>query len=127
MNGYSGADQSRDLLSNRVAVVVAFWVPALILVASGFLAMSQTWRTALWTVALTTMGVACVANALRCGRVHCYATGPFFLLAALMALLYGLGIARLGSHGWNLIGTAVLIGAVVFCWLPEAFLGRYRR
>jgi hypothetical protein len=32
------------------------------------------------------MGVACIVNALRCGRVHCYLTGPFFLLMAVIAL-----------------------------------------
>lgn len=29
-----------------------------------------------WPAALTFMGVACLLNARRCGRVHCYVTGP---------------------------------------------------
>ena len=55
------------------------------------------------TVALATMGVACIVKALRCGRVHYYLTGPFFLLMALIALSYGLGILHLSGNGWNLL------------------------
>ena len=72
------------------------------------------------------MGVACIANALRCGRVHCYLTGPFFLLMAPAALSYGLGILRLGGNGWNLLGLITLIGAHALGCLPEMFLGKYR-
>jgi len=72
------------------------------------------------------MGVACIMNALRCGRVHCYLTGPFFLLMALVALSYGLGILRLGKNGWNLLGLITLIGAIALWCLPEMFLGKYR-
>jgi hypothetical protein len=72
------------------------------------------------------MGVACIVNALRCGRVHCYLTGPFFLLMALIALSYGLGILHLGANGWNLLGLMTLIGAIALGCLPEMFLGKYR-
>ena len=73
------------------------------------------------------MGIACTANAARCGRVHCYVTGPFFLLMAVVSLLYGLGVLPLGGHGWSLLGLIILVGSVAFCCLPELFLGKYRR
>jgi len=47
------------------------------------------------------MGVACLLNALRCGRTHCYVTGPFFLILAGVALLYRIGILPLGARGWS--------------------------
>ena len=72
------------------------------------------------------MGAACIANARRCGRVHCYLTGPFFLVMALVALFYGLGILPLGRNGWNLIGLTILIGAIALCCLPELLFGKYR-
>lgn len=72
------------------------------------------------------MGVACIVNALRCGRVHCYLTGPFFLVTAIVALSYGLGILRLGGNGWNLLGLITLIGASALWCLPEMFAGKYR-
>ena len=34
-------------------------------------------------------GLACVANVTRCGRRHCYFTGPLFLLAAVHNALKG--------------------------------------
>jgi hypothetical protein len=72
------------------------------------------------------MGMACIANALRCGRVHRYLTGPFFFLTALVALSYGLGILHLGRNSWNLLGLITLVGAIGLWCLPEMFLGRYR-
>lgn len=81
----------------------------------------------LWPVVLTFMGVACLLNARGCGRLHCYFTGPFFLLMAAVALLYGLDLIPLGPHGWNILGLILLIGGVGLCCGPEFFLGRYRR
>jgi hypothetical protein len=117
---------SRDLLSNRLLTAFVYWLPALGLIASGFFEIGQGWRTAIWTAALTIMGVGCIANALRCGRVHCYVTGPFLLVMAIVAVLYGLGVLPFGQDGWNALGLVVLIGAVVSYWLPERFFGKYR-
>ncbi len=116
---------SRDILSNVWQTALLFWLPILVLLASGFFPIGQTWRTVVWVAALSIMSASCVANALRCGRVHCYATGPFFLAMAIVALLYGLSVIPLGTDGWNFIGAAVLIGALILCCLPEALLGRY--
>ena len=60
-------------------------------------------------------------------RSHCYLTGPFFLLMALVALSYGLDILRLGGNGWNLLGLITLIGAIALWCLPEMLLGKYRK
>jgi hypothetical protein len=65
------------------------------------------------------MGVACLLNVRRCGRTHCYFTGPFFLVLAAMGLLYGLGVLPLGARGWSTLSLALVIGSVVI-------LGRYR-
>jgi len=119
--------KSRDILSSRGRVFLLYWLPAIAIVVAGAPAISGGWRTVVWTVALATMGVACIANALRCGRVHCYLTGPFFLLMALIALSYGLGILHLGGNGWNLLGLMTLIGAIALWCLPEMFLGKYRQ
>lgn len=118
---------SRDFLSNVPLTAMLFWLPIIALFVSGFFQIGLGGRAAVWVVALATMGASCVVNAFRCGRVHCYATGPFFLGMATVALLYGLGVTPFGRNGWNFIGAAVLIGALILCCLPEAFLGRYRR
>jgi len=119
--------KSRDVLSSRWRVFILYWLPAIAIVIAGAHTISSGWRTVVWTVALATMGVACIVNALRCGRVHCYLTGPFFLLMGLVALSYGLGILHLGENGWNLLGLITLIGAITLWYLPEMFLGKYRQ
>ena len=113
--------------ASRWRVFILYWLPAIAIVAAGAPAISSAWRTVVWTVALATMGVVCIVNALRCGRVHCYLTGPFFILIALVALSYGLDILRLGGNGWNLLGLIALIGAIALWCLLEMFLGKYRK
>jgi len=83
-------------------------------------------RTAVWTASLVVLGTACLINAARCGRVHCYLTGPFFLVMSGVTLLYGIGVLPIGNHGWNLIGMTILVGTAILCCLPELVLGKYR-
>jgi hypothetical protein len=125
MKSKSTNNASRDILSNVWQTALLFWLPIIVLIVSGFIPIGQALRTVVWVAALSVMGTSCVVNALRCARVHCYATGPFFLAMAVVALLYGLSVIPLGKDGWNFIGGAVLIGALVLCCLPEALLGRY--
>lgn len=120
------AANKSDILSNPLLSFVLYCLPVIAIVASGFAHVSQAWRTGVWTAALGIMGGACIVNAARCKRTHCYLTGPFFLLMALGALLYGMGVIPLGANGWNLIGMTTLIGAIVLCCLPEMLFGKYR-
>ncbi len=119
--------RSRDILSNPVLSFVLFWLPAMAIIITGSSAFGGGWRTIVWPAALGIMGVGCLANARRCGRVHCYVTGPFFLAMAGVTLLYGLGVLNLGDKGWSLIGLTILIGAILLCCLSEMFFGRYRK
>jgi hypothetical protein len=96
------------------------------MIVAGNSVFNNVWRTAVWAIALATMGTACVANAFRCGRTHCYLTGPFFLLMTLVTLLYGLGVIQLGRNGWNLIALTTVLGAIALSCLPEIVLGKYR-
>ena len=127
MGSGSTTSKSRDILSSPWRAFAVFWLPAIAIVVAGSSAVSSSWRTIVWTVALGTMGAACIVNALRCRRVHCYITGPFFLAMALVTLLYGLGVVSLCRNSRNLIGLTILIGAVVLWCLPEMFLGKYRK
>ena len=127
MKSDSKTCESRDILSSRWRVFMLYWLPAIAIVVAGAPAISNGWRTVVWTAGLAIMGMACIVNALRCGRVHCYLTGPFFLLMAFAALSYGLGILHLGGSGWNLLGLITLIGAITLFCLPEMLLGKYRK
>ena len=78
-----------------------------------------------WPLALLFMGLACLYNARRCNRTHCYFSGPFFLIMALLSLLYGLGILDLGKRGWSGLSLTLLIGTVMLVCVPEWLLGKY--
>ncbi len=82
-------------------------------------------KTVLWTTSLGFMGVACLVNASRCGRIHCFFTGPFFIVGAVASLGYGLGLLPLGPSGWKWIGDVTIVGAIVLTFVPELVLGRY--
>jgi hypothetical protein len=120
-----GTEKS-DLLSRPFLSFILFCLPAIAIVASGYQHVPWAWRTGIWTVALIVMGTACIANAARCRRMHCYVTGPFFLLMALGTLFYGAGVIHLGANGWNLIGMTTLIGAIILTCLPDLLFGKYR-
>ncbi len=76
----------------------------------------------LWTVAFA-MGASCVANAWRCGRLHCYVTGPLLVLAALWSLLSAVGVESLHPNVLSL----VVLGIAELAFLAEIPFGRYTR
>lgn len=121
----SATRKSRDILSRPLGAFLVFCLPAAAMIVAGGSWFADGWRAVIWTVALSAMGIGCVVNAVRCKRVHCYLTGPFFLLMAVVTVLYGLGVVPLGRHGWSVIGAAVVVGAIVLCCLPETLYGRY--
>jgi len=114
----------RDFLCKGPSACL-LWCAPWIAFALGF-SVPPALRTVLWATSLAVMGVACLINASRCGRVHCRFTGPFFILGAFTSLGYGLGLVPLGPAGWSWIGLGIIIGAIGFTWIPELFLGRYR-
>ncbi|HEY6483547.1 MAG TPA: hypothetical protein VIY54_08455 [Steroidobacteraceae bacterium] len=103
---------------------LTFGIPAAILLVSP--SIGTRYLVIVWPVLLTFMGVACLLNARRCGRTHCYMTGPFLLILAGVALIYGIGILPLGARGWSTLSATFAIGGVVLCCVPELLLGRYR-
>ena len=98
------------------------WGSALVvLIAGGYWVSAQSW---LWFAGFLLAGVACVANAARCGRRHCYFTGPLFLLMAIYVALTGLHLVPNDSHH---IFADVVVAVVVLACLSEHVLGRYRQ
>jgi hypothetical protein len=67
------------------------------------------------------MGTLCLLNASRCGRIHCYFTGPFFILGAVTSLGYGIGLLPLGPSGWKWIRNITIIGAIVLSCIRNSF------
>ncbi len=111
-----------DWVGTQRTFLLAWGVPVLMLV--GAIGVEPSLRALVWFLGLAWMGVACVANAVRCGRTHCYFTGPFFFVMACFALLDGLD---LGPEGWSWLGLGLVMGTLGLRWLSEALWGPYRK
>jgi hypothetical protein len=116
----------RDLVQKPDALILLWGLPPAIMLLSVCCAGSGWIVTITWTLSLAVMGGACLINARGCGRMHCYFTGPFFLLGAMGSLTYGVHLLPLGPHGWQYLGAVLLVGAGLFSFAPEWLWGRYR-
>ncbi len=121
-----GSAAAQPDLTGRKVERFVFWQLPLIVFAAGSFG-GTLWHTTLWTTALAVAGTACIINAARCGRLHCYFTGPFFLLGAVVTLTYGLGVLPLGPSRWGAIGLVVAVGSCFFFFVPEWRWGKYVR
>jgi hypothetical protein len=74
-----------DLVRSRAALLL-WYLPATFVVV-GLLWVQA--RPFLWVPAFAVMGLACLFNARRCGRLHCHITGPLFVLAAIATVVDG--------------------------------------
>ncbi len=122
-----GNEEVRDLLRSRQVVAGAFVLPILALLAVGCVRVDPRVQAIVWACGLAIMGSACALNAWRCGRLHCYFTAPFLLVMAVSALLLGFGARGRSPAAWNVLSVVLIVGALLFTWLPERVFGRYRR
>ena len=110
---------AREDLVNRKISWLLWRIPLAAIVLG--IALDPPARTLLWTPAFLVSGVACAVNAVRCRRVHCYISGPVFLLAAAATLMLYFEVAPLR---WSWIGIGVVVGTLL-AYLPEAIRGKY--
>lgn len=77
---------------------------------------------ALWIPAFSVMGAACIVNATRCHRTHCYVTGPLYLAAAGYLVLAALSVVPLVPAALLL----VVLGIGLAARFIEGSVGTYR-
>ncbi len=108
-------DPRSDLVLSRASWLL-WGIRMLMGIAAVFIAAARPY---LLVIAFTWAGAACVMNARRCGRFHCYITGPLYLALGLTSGLIGFGVIELQ---WRWIAIVFAVGTCVAC-APE-FVGR---
>lgn len=112
-----------DLVSDKRAYFLLWRMPWLAILASLPLKDSSL-KAGIWTLAFSQMGIACIANASGCGRIHCYFTGPFYLLGALASFLRGTGQLPIS---WSGLLVFMSIGWLILGRVPERIWGKYTK
>lgn len=116
----------RDLSAHAGSFLAVWGGPVLAGLIASFAAPSIAWAAGAWALALAWMGAACLVNARRCGRLHCFFSGPILLVGALLAALVALGLLDANAIGLG----AIVTGALVLFGLTYALelaWGRYLR
>jgi hypothetical protein len=114
---------SRDWLRTPRTSLLAWWIPQAAILAG--LLVPVPVRAAIWIVALTWMGTACILNAKRCGRTHCRYTGPYYLAMIAPVLVLAFGIVSADLYGWLLLGALILAGSKTIWWATERAWGKF--
>jgi hypothetical protein len=114
---------SRDWLRSPHTSLLAWWIPQAAILAGLFAPVAV--RTAIWIIALSWMGTACVLNAKRCGRTHCRFTGPYYLAMIIPVLALGLGVTSLGLSAWVVLGVVIILGGKIIWWTTERAWGKF--
>lgn len=117
--------RDKDMAGKPLPFFWAWGLPMMILVAtnsmSGFVPL--TIIVLIIVAALIWMGTACVHNARRCRRRHCYYSGPIFLIGALAALVVGFHVIDLGPDGLSIVVGVTVVAALAtygteYIWGP---------
>ncbi len=114
----SSSGAQSDLVNRRAAWLI-WGIPAALLVIG--IGVGPFMRTLLWAPALLVAGTGCVLNAARCHRLHCYITGPLFLLGAFATVLSGLEVLRIEASSI----LAVVVAGTAAAYGLEHVRGRY--
>ena len=119
------SEPALDWSCHSPSFLLGWGLPSAALALSG--AAAPDWMPVIWPLAFLWMSIACAVNASRCGRVHCYFTGVFFLVMAVVRALYGFDLVPLGRDAWPWIGGMAIVGGVGLTVFSEMIWGRYRR
>lgn len=112
-------------LATQPASILLWWVlPIAVGFSANFFPFSTRTIGAIWTVAFLWMGMGCLLNARRCHRLHCYISGPVFVLGAIFTASVASGIVDPAPHLFSNVvnGTLVL---TLLSFVPEMVWKRY--
>jgi hypothetical protein len=115
--------KSRDWVRQPIGIIFWWALPIALGVSTNFWHLSLAQTGLIWALALGWMGTGCALNALRCGRRHCFISGPVLWLGAIAAGFVALGFIS----GQNALGEAVngALALAALSFLSEWFWGLY--
>ena len=122
-HGEQFANAHTDWLQSPQANLLAWWVPWIAVIAG--LSAPVLVRTAIWIVALSWMGTACILNARRCGRTHCRYTGPYYLAMSAPVVALGSGLVAADIYAWLVLAAVIMLGSKLLWWATERAWGKY--
>ncbi len=105
-----------DLAKDKLKAFLLWGLPIILLAGASLWPQA---RGIPWSIAFLWIGGACLANAVRCHRAHCYFMGPLFLILGLLSIS---NTTEIVSIPWKYIGWAAGLGALL-SFLPE-WLGK---
>jgi len=114
----STPDESPTDWVRRPGMGFVWWCLPSVGFAANYFSSSPRGTALVWVVSFIWMGTGCILNARRCHRLHCYISGPAFLLGATALALFTAGIAVLGPHSLdNIVSVTLCIALLSF--VPE--------
>jgi hypothetical protein len=120
--------EDKDIAAKPLSFMWAWGLPLLVLFslnfAPGVLPLSVI--LVIMSGVFVWMGLACMLNARRCRRRHCYYSGPIFLIGAVAVLLVGFNVISLGRDGLMIVVWGTLALALL-TFATEPVFGKYVR
>ncbi len=118
-----GSSKPGDRLRQPIGIIFWWALPVALGISTNFWRLPLAQTALIWALALAWMGTGCTLNALRCGRRHCFISGPVLWLGATAAGLVGFGVISDPSALGEAVNSALALAALSF--LSEALWGVY--
>jgi hypothetical protein len=115
---------SRDLVRQPVSALLWWCLPIAAGVFAAALRLPERELASVWAMSFAWMAVGCLLNAHRCHRLHCYISGPVFLLGSGATALLALDVLHFGSNTLSFVATGTFALALA-SFLPEFIWRRY--
>lgn len=117
--------KSLDNMRRPFRFMLFFGIPILGLLGANLLAAMPVARASIDILSFAWMGIACLVNALKCNRAHCWFTGPWSLLVAIALSAHEFLDVRVAKISFADIVNAGFIIFLLLWFVPELILGKY--
>jgi hypothetical protein len=85
-------NESIDWVRQPAGLMFWWGLPIACGLSASFFSLPPAEAAFIWAAAFAWMGTGCLLNARRCGRLHCFISGPVFWFGAVTSTLVGTGV-----------------------------------